>query len=496
MTRWALLALMLWPQLARGAERFALVVGTNRSDQASVAPLRYADDDAIAIHRLLEDAGVHSRLLVAMDADTARLHPELSARTPTGPGLRAEFRGLLEQMETARGPVEFLFFYSGHGGVDHGQGYVVLEQGRLYRSELYRDVLSKSKAQRNHVIVDACKSYFMAFAKGPGGQRRALDISLAPAHAPGNTGFILSTSSGRDSHEWDRYQSGVFSYQVRSALRGAADADRDATISYAELGAFLQRANAAIANPRYRPDFAIRPPGAHPPDLQQAVLVWTGQADSLDFGAQTLKRAYLEGPKGERLADVHLRERERVRLYVPAQRPLFLREGDERKEWVIEDSGDSRLASHSPRPVAISRKGALHLAFEKLFSAPFGQEDVLAYRASYPVEAAPVAVQTAIPQRSSALEWSAGIASIALVTAGLTMTAWALERRLSGFELGYQERVLRDRDIRRLNAAALSLYGLSAAAGGFWLWLHFSAPAEAPMASAGPGVGLRWSGQF
>lgn len=118
----------------------------------------------------------------------------------------------------------------------------------------------------------------MAFAKGPGGQRRALDISLAPAHAPENTGFILSTSSGRDSHEWDRYQSGVFSYQVRSALRGAADADRDATISYAELGVFLQRANAAIANPRYRPDFAIRPPGAHPPDLQQTVLVWTGQA--------------------------------------------------------------------------------------------------------------------------------------------------------------------------------------------------------------------------
>jgi hypothetical protein len=47
------------------------------------------------------------------------------------------------------------------------------------------------------------------------------------------------------------------SHELRSALRGAADADRDARVTYAELGAFLKVANRAIPNERFRPDFLV-----------------------------------------------------------------------------------------------------------------------------------------------------------------------------------------------------------------------------------------------
>ena len=153
---------------------------------------------------------------------------------------------------------------------------MVLEDRRLTRSWLH-ELLARSPATRNHVFVDACKSYFLAFEKGPGGHESAAPASLLAAGVPSrlaNTGFVLSTSSDRDSHEWERYQAGILSHELRSALRGAADADRDGRITYAELGAFLVTANSNIENPTFRPDFMVRAPGR---DLRREVLRWRGE---------------------------------------------------------------------------------------------------------------------------------------------------------------------------------------------------------------------------
>lgn len=451
--------------------RFAVVIGTNRPDDERTAALRYADDDAIAVHRLLVEAGVDSRLLTALDADTASLHPTLSPTAPTEDAVRSAFVEIVDAMKRAEGSVELLFFYSGHGGVAHGEGYVVLESGRLFRSTLHRELIAASPAARNHVIVDACKSYFMAYPKGPGGQRRPHGRLLADVEVPPRTGFILSTSSGRDSHEWDRFQSGVFSHQIRSALRGAADADGDSTISYAEIGAFLDRANAAIPNARYRPDFVVRPPGPHPGDLGQGVLTWRALADALTIGDEGVGRAYLEGPSGERILDVHARPRERVRLHLPPTRPLFLRSNDERTEWVISERGGASLAQLEPRSASVGVKGAQHLAFEQMFEVPFGGADVLAFAAGYRAGPDPLSVEAAPEPATSWVRPALGIGAITFAVAGAVMTAWALERRYGGGDLSFGEKVVRDQQIRRLNAAALSLYGGALVAGGVWLGL-------------------------
>ena len=256
-------------------ERFAIVIGNNRGEQAN-ANLRYADDDALATHRLLLEAGATSLLLVRFDEDSQRMAGSLKPYAPArADSLARALQSLAIAMRkaSARGATtEFLFFYSGHGDVDGGEGFLVLEDQRLTRSMLF-DLLSRSPATHNHVVIDACKSFFVVFDRGPGGRRETYAGAIAAAIPArlANTGFVLSTSSDRDSHEWERYQGGILSHELRSALRGAADTDVDARISYAELGAFLRRSNEAIKNPRFRPDFLLRAPGG---DLSRAILGW------------------------------------------------------------------------------------------------------------------------------------------------------------------------------------------------------------------------------
>jgi hypothetical protein len=75
-----------------------------------------------------------------------------------------------------------------------------------------------------------------------------------------NAGLILSTSGRADVHEWAQLLSGIFSYEVRSGLLGAADLDDDMRITYAELDAFVAAANAKIDNPVARIAPTIRGP--------------------------------------------------------------------------------------------------------------------------------------------------------------------------------------------------------------------------------------------
>src|SRR5262249_6446783 len=135
--------------------------------------------------------------------------------------------------------------YSGHGNVREGQGYVTLEDIRITGGDLAQ-IVANIPATSVHIIVDACASYYLACSRGPGGERRLLNgfqDSVQLANDP-RVGLLLSTSSARESHEWEGYQAGVFSHEVRSGLYGAADADGDGRVSYSEIAAFVSRANA------------------------------------------------------------------------------------------------------------------------------------------------------------------------------------------------------------------------------------------------------------
>lgn len=390
-----LLLLGLLPRRASAEEptvaRFAIVIGNNRPEGSGTETLRYADDDAVAIHQLLVEAGVDSVLLAALDKDTAELHPLLR---PDGSPRRDELERALAALsvrmkeESKRGlTTELLFFFSGHGDrePDEGaEGYLVFEDGRLSRADL-TSLLKRSPATYNHVFVDACKSHFLAFDKGPGGSREpylASTETMLPGEF-GNAGFVLSTSSNGDSHEWERFQRGILSYEVQSALRGAADANGDDRVTYAELGAFLENANQRIPNAKYRPDFGVHPPGGDKKEnLNREVFRWKDDRSVVELDGG-LGHVYIENARGERLLDAHPAPGQKLKLHVPSERPLFVVQDDEQAEHVVDTLGPVSVTSLEPARPKIARRGALHLAFQKLFGAPFAEQDVANFEDNY-----------------------------------------------------------------------------------------------------------------
>lgn len=453
--------------------RFAIVIGNNQPDGNRAEPLRFADDDAVATHRLLMDAGVESHLLVTLDADSQRLHSSLNRDgTPSLRDLERVFSAISSEVRahTQRGEAtELLLFYSGHGDAEHGEGYVVLEDEHLTRSRLF-SLLSRSPATRNHVFVDACKSYFLVYAKGPGGRRSAYAPAFVESAIPGqlaNTGFVLSTSSDRDSHEWDHYQAGIFSYELRSALRGAADANHDGRINYAELGAFLSVANSGIKNAKLRPDFMVRPPRS---GATGEILGWKAETAALRLTGPS-GHLYVETAQGERLLDAHPAAGEFVNVHLPELRPLFVRKDDESAEYVLtnQTSGEE-LALLTPTVPEVGRKGALNLALQQLFAAPFGSENVHEFEVQSmlvlpPLETADV--PTATPAHST-LGTVAGWVAIGAGGAALTLTGASIATSLSSKGESQVEVERHNQQVRTLNIASAVGYAIAGVAGLTW----------------------------
>ncbi|MDJ0764509.1 MAG: caspase family protein [Myxococcota bacterium] len=481
--RWVAIAagLLCWEESATALsteepERFAIVIGVNQPDSEQRDVLRYADDDAIAMHRLLEQSGAHSRLLVSIDADSQRLHPELIPDdAPTSTALLDHFSQLVQQMqrEQKRGKtVVFLLFYSGHGDVHGGQGYVTLEQSKLTRSLLFDKILSESPASQNHVIVDACKSNFLIQHKGPGGERRPYHHSFArkPSPLPPHTGFVLSASSGQNSHEWERYQAGVFSHEVRSGLRGGADADLNGQITYAELGAFLTTANKSIDNPKYRPEFLVLPPGHPQGNLSSPIVHWPASSETLTIDVPKLGHFYVEDPAGLRVLDVNPAYRQRLLLHLPKPRPLFVRKADESVEYSLYDTQSVQLSQLSDRPpMQIARKGALHLAFGQLFGVPFESTQVAHFEQQYRSKFM-LAFQdiSPMPIGERITLWTAGGSA----AAGLATTMLAMQQKQQGKDKSQRQRSRINTRISRLNAASVTFYCISGAALASWLTLR------------------------
>jgi hypothetical protein len=480
--------------------RFAIVIGNNGAETAAVPSLRYADDDAVATHELLVEAGVESRLLARLDADSQRLHPGLAtAGPPSGQALDHALSDLSERMRAraAQGDtVEFLFFYSGHGDVDQGEGYVVLEDRRFTRTMLYA-LLAHSPATRNHVVIDSCKSFFLAFDKGPGGKREPYARSFVSDAVPArqnNTGFILSTSSGRDSHEWERYQAGILSHEVRSGLRGAADVDRDGRVTYAELGAFLWAANEAIINPKYRPDFTIRPPSQ---DLKQELIRWSPErrTTALRLEGKRMGHVYVETANGQRMLDAHPAPDQALLLYVPPDRPLFVRRSDEMAEWVVTEHSPPTITMLLPARPEVALRGALHLAFEQFFALAFNGDTVRAYEHRFQQSELAVVPASLEPasDRGYMVRVVAASAAAATAAAGIVLGALALQQYESGARRSQVEVPSVNRTVMRLDVASIACT-MAGAVSLTWIWRQWpasTAPTIEAISAQGVALGVR-----
>ncbi len=477
---------LLWVSVALAGEkepdRYAIVIGVNASDSEQTPALRYADDDAVLMHELFLEAGVKSTLLVDLDDDSRGFYQGVNIfGSPTRRELFRAFQSVQTKIDAQD---ELLLFYAGHGNVDGGEGYVVLaDHGRLTRSDLYERILEPSRAARNHVFVDACKSYYLAFERGPGGTHVPYGerfIRGGTDSARARTGFVLSTSSARDSHEWDRFQAGVFSHELRSALRGSADVDRNGTLSYGEVAAFLEVANHSIRNPKYRPDFVVKAPS----DLHDTALQWAPGSGVILMDAWELGHAYVEDALGARILDAHPRPGQVLALRVPKTRPLFVRAARAMVEYVITEPGDAALSRLATTTPSTTVRGALHLAFETLFQTPFGFQDVALYQKTHER-----LLSARLPSADSAprvVQKIALVGAVSTAVLGGAFSLWALERRGAARSGTHERRVAVNRTIGTLNTTAVVLYATAAVAGLTWLGLKVWPDAQGPTLGVGP----------
>lgn len=203
----------------------------------------------------------------------------LAARPPTRKSLLRAVEDLNREIDATRsaGKRTHLFvFYAGHGDVGLGNmGQIYLRPegaesevgvGDLFTAnDLRQLVLERTRADRVHLIVDACNAYFLMKSRGtsPSSRRarRQGRVGRRFASRLPRVGVLLSTSGVANVYESRVVQGGLFSHVLRSGLAGAADFDRDHTVSYGELEDFIDEAFRGVVNrDLHAPEVYVQPP--------------------------------------------------------------------------------------------------------------------------------------------------------------------------------------------------------------------------------------------
>jgi hypothetical protein len=480
MKRAVIAALMLVAGLARASEKpapatFALIVGVNQSQDEKLGTLRYADDDAARYQELFRSLGARTYLVTRLDDASRRLHPQAAAEAfdPVRKQLEVALnQAAFDVAQAKRRGIEtaFLLVYAGHGKMEKGDGVLALEDGWLSGADLV-GLVDRVKADHAHVVVDACYSYFLAYRRGPGGQRREVHgfSRLTELAQRSDIGLLLSTSSARESHEWEGFQAGVFSHEVRSGLYGAADVDGDGRVSYREIAAFVTRANEAVPNERFRPDLTARPPAKD----QTLLDLRSGLGRRIEIGPQHAAHWTLEDGVGNVLAEFHNGRGQPVKVVRPAGGVLYLR-GDANEYAIPAAAPDVvEVGTLEARPARTTARGAATDAFGLLFQLPFGGTNVAAYQFR-PFE---LALDWVPPKRATwrtGTGWTAlGVGSASLVTAlWLTGTAENLRNTVGPLTPNVKATAVNDEINSRNDWAKLAagFGGAAAVTGAILLW--------------------------
>jgi hypothetical protein len=383
---------------ARAADRtlrFALVIGSNEAPQAKLDSLKYADDDAARNFELLSAFGVQATLVAALDADSQKDYP-WAVPLERPPTLKAvtdavnELLARVSQAHAAHHKVELYFWYTGHGTASGTQIALNLKEGAFTAWDLYQ-LISKSKADYNHVIIDACHASSLVGIRGEAATDAELERGAQAHDVPAlaswpnysRTGFVLARGGAdNQTYEWSEYKAGVVSHAVRSALAGAADLSGDQEVSYDELAAFVAAANAQVVE-QARPSIVVIPPRDA---LFLRLTAWSGRSDVARIRLRNSLHGHLfiEDKNGARLAEVDKDAGYRTDLFLPRRSEYYAMLDDrELASFSIAAGSEvdfTRLAQRS-RPRGTATRGLrLDMALrEGLFAAPYGRTFYLAF---------------------------------------------------------------------------------------------------------------------
>lgn len=386
----AVAATAFLPRVADAAvSTYVLAVGYNGApaspDAQGETPLQYADDDAAAFYAFARDFTRESALLTVMDADTQSRFPQEvgEARPPSLAELKSQvqrFAKLLEADHARGNESVLLFFYSGHGTrPKEAAPALTLLDGALTRERLYDDVLSAIPARFIHLFIDAC--YAEAIVRPRDAEAASVELSEADlaqyasrstlARFP-NVGAMIASSVSSQTHEWDGYRHGVFTQELLSGLRGAADVNLDARVEYSELHAFLSAANRNVADPRARLSVVARPPSSNARTPIVDLKDLKARATITDITSKA-GHVHFEDQRGNRLADVRVENGARLTVALPSARTMYVRSPLGEAEILLKPGEVVTFDQIALGPPTARVRGALDLAMKRgLFATGFG----------------------------------------------------------------------------------------------------------------------------
>ena len=201
--------------------RYALVIGSNEGGGSGRDKLRFAARDAKTFADVLQQLGGvgASDLSMLREPDTGELDRTFDALSKR-----------VQADRKAGQRVELVVYYSGHadetGILIGGTHY---DYGRLRKR--IRDV----PADVHIAIVDSCASG--SFTRIKGGKKMPPFLADSSNQVEGFA-FLSSSSADEDAQESDRISASFFTYYFVTALRGAADRNRDGKVTLTEAYQF------------------------------------------------------------------------------------------------------------------------------------------------------------------------------------------------------------------------------------------------------------------
>ena len=375
-----------------GVARYVVAVGYNGAGEEGRRPLRFSDDDAARFYLQVLPTAERGWLLTSFDPESARAFVDLTdiSRPPSRAELArvlGELAWSLREDERKGRETELVFYFAGHGDVDAGgEGYLVFADGAFTRDDLETQVVGGSHADTNHVVLDACASYFMVARGDKTSGKKALspallDVlrgpSLTAQEAALRTGVLVSTSDAAEVHETAEVGGGVFSYLLRSALAGGADVDGDGDVEYAEAASFIASASAAIEDPRARLKVFAKAPMQRP---HAALVDFKGAAVDRFLAVEEgdARKVELLDARGVPYAEVHAGKGHGTRLALVGNPFFIVRIGKREAVLVPRRAGAYSLSSLDFQD-ATEPQSRGQGSFAGLFRSPFDRSFVEGY---------------------------------------------------------------------------------------------------------------------
>lgn len=392
---------------AAGTDVYAVIVGYNGA-QEGLPALRFADDDAVRFWLLLSgftpgDGAPRVTLLTRVDDDTgAGLTAAGLAIRPAGPPTRAALQAALDQVGRALAarppgapPPTFYFVYAGHGL--HGRILLEPEVGAtagLTGHELRAAIAELGRIApglRSYLFLDACRSQSLfterggdtADLLGPDLSAEVAALERRTDAAASTIGVLTAASVGQSAGEVRALGAGYFSHVLASGIAGAADADGDEQVTFAELAAFVAYNTDRLG--AQRPWFA--PPGGQ---LAAPVVDLRRARARLELSGAPAGRYLVEAWGGRPLLAEAVKGERPLRLALPPGRYR-----------VVHAAGRAR-----PRAATVELVGGapLHLAAAASWTEVDGARTVARGSASDELDPGPAFASAFTPEAVSTLQ--------------------------------------------------------------------------------------------